>query len=156
MPELSTSPKFIAITSIGLTPDAHDNLPLLLKPLYRYLLAGPHADKLGAERLLAHCSGKDWTDEEPSPEIMSGPLGNWSDREGLPSKGTLKDIVIIRPAVLTDGKCKGDAGKATYRASEQYLSSGYRVSRRDVAHFICTDLIKNWSKWNGRAVHIAY
>jgi len=156
VPDLPTSPKFIAVTSLGITQDCHDHLPLALKPLYSFLLAGPHADKLGAERVLAHCSGHTWSDPEPRSDIMNGPSGNWSDRDHLPAKGTLKDLVIVRAAMLMDGECKGDEKAGAYRASTQYLEGAYRVSRKDVAHFISTRVIQNWSEWNGKIANIAY
>ena len=88
---------------------------------------------------------------------MSGPLGNWSDRGHLPEKGAIKELVVVRPALLTDGECKADKSEGAYRVSEQYLCNGYRVSREDVSHFIATRLFSNeWSEWEGKILHIAY
>jgi len=156
MPKLPAPPKYIVLTSIGLTEEAHHNLPLLLKPLYGYLLTGPHEDKYGAERVAAHCVGREWTEREPKPEVMSGPLGNWSDRGRLPEKGSIKEFVVVRPAMLTDGECKADKAEGAYKVSEQYLRDGYRVSRKDVGHFIATRLFQEWSEWEGKIIHIAY
>ncbi|RDB24528.1 hypothetical protein Hypma_008338 [Hypsizygus marmoreus] len=34
--------------------------PVTLKPLYKYFLAVPHKNKVGAERIIAHCADWEW------------------------------------------------------------------------------------------------
>jgi hypothetical protein len=156
-------PRMIIISSTGLTPSTNRSLPLLLRPMYSYLLAGPHKDKLGAERLLWHCSGKEQPSDvpEPSEEIM-GP--DWVHREGLPEFGSFTNTLIVRPALLTNGECKADkvqaggseAGeKKPYRTGDDNLS-GYTVSRKDVAYFIVEDALKNWDQYQNTTVAVAY
>ncbi|OCH92270.1 hypothetical protein OBBRIDRAFT_467342 [Obba rivulosa] len=153
LPELQ--PRFITVSSLGLTEASHAKLPLALRPLYGHFIRVPHADKLGSERIVAHCAGRAWTDKEPSPEITTA---DWRSREGLPQAGELKHVVVIRPALLTDGACKGDtAGKnKPYRATADELTGCYSVSRRDVAHFIVEGILAEGGRWDGQCVNIAY
>lgn len=150
MPRTGPQPKLILISSTGLSKASHAQLPLPLKLMYGYLLRVPHADKLGMERAVAHVAGWTWEDEEPKPEIM--PEG-WSAR--LPEVGFATEVLVVRPALLTDGKCKADEG-GKYRAEEREVPSGYSVSRRDVAHFIVESGLKDWAKWKGKCVRMAY
>ncbi|KAF9261990.1 hypothetical protein L218DRAFT_929898 [Marasmius fiardii PR-910] len=184
MPTSQPQPKIIVLSSNGLTKVSHEALPLPLKPLYGWLLALPHKDKLGVERVVAHCAGWEWNtteDGEPGEEIL--PSG-WTSTPGLPESGTLKNILVLRPAILTDGECQAEKqqekiqeklkeakekmakkgitfdatiSKEAYRVSEGVpLPSGWTVSRRDVAHFIVTKALSDWEKYAGKTVTIAY
>ncbi|KLO12062.1 NAD(P)-binding protein [Schizopora paradoxa] len=144
-------PKLILISSIGLTKTSHESLPALLKPMYGYLLQHPHEDKLAMERVIAYAAGREWKEEEPSASIL--PEG-WQSR--LPEAGFQKRTLVVRPAFLTDGKCKADKeGNAGYRASDQELG-GYTVSRRDVAHFIAEQAVKDWEKYENSIINVGY
>lgn len=149
------APKIIAISSTGLTRASHNNLPLLLKPLYGYLLRVPHKDKCGVEEVLAHCAGWPWEERDsPGPEILGA---NWKER--VPGHGQLKSVVVIRPALLTDGECRGDGpvrDKQAYRVNEGDVSGSYTVSRKDVAHFLIEGVVKDWDTRQGKRVSIAY
>ncbi|KAI0694572.1 hypothetical protein C8T65DRAFT_584970 [Cerioporus squamosus] len=154
-----TQPRFVVVTSMGITSESHAALPLALKPFYGLLLVSPHTDKLGCERMLAHCAGLPWASkDEPSKEIL--PEG-WRSTPALPREGELKHLVIIRPALLTDGECRGDeagnTGKAPYRTKRNGdMGDGYRVSRKDTAHFVVHEVLPNWSEWEGSGVVLAY
>ncbi|KAJ7493416.1 hypothetical protein B0H11DRAFT_962109 [Mycena galericulata] len=160
MPTYSDAPqpRIIAISSTGLTPTAHAALPLLMKPMYT-MLNVPHKDKVGLERVIAHCAGWAWNSEadgEPTADIMGE---RWMEREGLPGPGTLKHVLIIRPAFLTDGKCVADKVESTgkgkmYRVSENELG-GYTISRKDIAHFIA-DALGRWDEFENKHVNVAY
>jgi len=167
MPKSDPQPKFIFITSLGVTKASHASLPLALKPLYSWMLAIPHADKLGVERVIHHCAGQAWTDPEPSADLMKEGAGKgveWSAREGLPEQGQLKNWVIVRPAWLSDGVCKADEepkkkgkkSKGPYQIIEGDQGAGYTISRRDVGHFLVEGLVKNWDTWQGKIVGISY
>jgi len=152
-------PKIITLSSTGLTKKSHANLPFALKPLYGYLLTGPHKDKLGTERVVAHCAGWPWDAEEVGEDILGS---GWQD--GLPEAGSVKSIVVIRPALLVEGDCKADKlkdekkkGKAKepYRVKEGDIG-GWTVSRKDVAHFIVEGVLGDWKKWEGKCISIAY
>lgn len=140
-------PRIVALTSTGLTRESNSTLPFAVRLLYR-TLHSPHEDKLGAERLLAHVLGAPEPEEHILPE-------NWHQTEGLPGKGELKRVVIIRPALLTDGACK-----EKYRIRSEgdlAIKGGYTVSRQDVAHFIAERLLgEEWDEFEGKGVTLAY
>ncbi|KAJ3514207.1 hypothetical protein NLJ89_g2500 [Agrocybe chaxingu] len=161
LPTSQPQPRIITISSTGLTRTSHADLPFALKPVYSYLLAVPHKDKVGAERLVSHCAGWTWNtkdDGEPGDEIMGE---EWKKREGLPAEGSLKRFLVIRPALLTDGECKAEdekekkKGKPAYRVSEGELG-GWTVSRKDVAHFVADAILNRWSEYENKRVSIAY
>ncbi|KAF8210678.1 hypothetical protein K438DRAFT_1570167 [Mycena galopus ATCC 62051] len=142
-------PKIIVISSTGLTPSAHAALPLLLKPMYGVVLAAPHKDKIGMERAIARCAGWTWDPKADGPVAEDEILGEgWTQRKGLPAPGSLKRILVIRPALLTDGKWE------KYRVSEQELG-GYTISRKDTAHFV-VDALGRWDEFENKRVNVAY
>ncbi|KAH8099643.1 hypothetical protein BXZ70DRAFT_240320 [Cristinia sonorae] len=152
-------PKLITISSIGLTPESHRNLPLLLKPLYSLLLPAAHEDKLGSERVVAHASGKPWPISYPEPKQGIMPDGWKETLSGGGASTAWTETVILRPALLMDGDCKADTarpGKLPYRLSEKDLGNGYSVNRKDVAHFIAEVLLEDWEKWSGKSWNMAY
>ncbi|PPQ89433.1 hypothetical protein CVT25_012812 [Psilocybe cyanescens] len=155
MPQTQPQPRIITVSSIGLTKTSHAALPLLMKPLYGRFLEVPHRDKVGSERVIFHCAGWQWNTEdgEPGDDIMGT---NWKQREGLPAPGSLKSVLVVRPALLTDGECRAEnSKKAGYRASEDELG-GYTVSRKDVAHFIADAVLNKWSEHENKVINIAY
>ncbi|KAG7442514.1 uncharacterized protein BT62DRAFT_973755 [Guyanagaster necrorhizus] len=153
----TATPKIVAISSTGLTHESHASLPLLLKPLYGYLLAVPHKDKMGMERVIAYCAGWDWNtkdDGEPSEKIMGSA---WREREGLPAAGSVKNIMVVRPALLTDGACRADGSdKPAYRVSDKEIQGGYTVSRKDVAHFVVDAVSNRWNDFADKTITIVY
>jgi len=164
MPSTSPQPRIIALSSMGLTRTSHAALPLFLKPVYGYLLSVPHKDKVGVERVISHCAGWIWdtkNDGEPGDDIMGS---DWTNQEGLPAAGSLKRVLVIRPALLTDGECVADKdrtggtkgkGKEAYRVSERELG-GWTVSRKDVAHFVADAVLNRWDEFENKRVSIAY
>lgn len=148
-------PNIIAITSSGLTRAGHRKLPWLLKPVYGYLLPVPHADKCGAEEALAHCAGWEWAAEDsPGPEVLPR---DWKANTDIPTPGTLKNVVVVRPALLTDGACRADeSSEGPYKVEEEDIAGRWTVSRKDVAHFVVESAIKHWDDWKGKRVSIAY
>ncbi|KAJ7778995.1 hypothetical protein B0H16DRAFT_1359687 [Mycena metata] len=151
-------PKFVAISTTGLGPVAHKALPTLIKPFYS-ALATPHNDKIGMEQVLAYCAGRplDPSHGEPKVEVLSE---NWTQR--LPPPGTLKHrVLVVRPALLTNGKCMADElevkgkGKAPYRASAEELCA-YTISRKDVAHFV-VNALGRWDEFESKyAINVGY
>ncbi|OSD08242.1 hypothetical protein PYCCODRAFT_1441226 [Trametes coccinea BRFM310] len=157
----ASQPRFIIVTSRGITPSSHKTLPFALKGFYGTFLAGPHADKLGAERVLAHVMGRPWDAKTADGKVRETVLPtDWHALPGLPARGELKRVVIVRPALLTDGECHGDeaekTGKAPYKAIAGEIDGGYTVSRRDTAHFIVNGALKDWEKWQGKGVVLVY
>ncbi|KAF7361643.1 NAD(P)-bd-dom domain-containing protein [Mycena venus] len=152
-------PKLVVLSSIGLGPAAHKALPTLLKPLYGVALAVAHRDKIGMERAIGHCAGWSW-DPKTDGEVPSDFLANgWTERKGLPPRGTLRHALIIRAGLLTDGDCVADkvagTGKKSYRVSEQELG-GYTISRKDAAHLIVDALTRRWNEFDNRRVNTTY
>ncbi|KAJ3565592.1 hypothetical protein NP233_g7535 [Leucocoprinus birnbaumii] len=174
-PSLLPSVRVITISSTGLTPSSHDSLPTLMKPLYGVVLASPHNDKVGAERVLHHLvDGWSWTstaadDKDPSSALLPE---NWQSMEGLPKEGELKHVVVIRPSLLMDGESKGEKydelkkqgkelpnkgkrGRLPYRVSTESELGGYTVTRKDVAHFIVELIQGRWDEFENKVVNIS-
>lgn len=151
MPKTSPVPKIIILSTIGVTPSSRAKAPFFLKPLYGYLISHPLQDKLASERVIFHCAGWEWNtavDGEPAEDITGK---GWVNKEGLPTPGSLKDsAMIVRAALLTDGEEKG-----VYKAGAGEVG-GWKVSRRDVAHFIVDAVTNRWEEYGGRQVNIAY
>ncbi|KAF8233080.1 hypothetical protein L208DRAFT_1268513 [Tricholoma matsutake] len=163
MPRSSPQPRVITLSSTGITHTSHAALPLLLKFFYGLLITVPHKDKFGAERVISHCAGWTWdtkNDGEPSDDIM-GP--GWTNREGLPTAGSLKRALVIRAAMLTDGECvaekanadRTNESKKSYRVNEEEISC-WTVSRKDVAHFVVDAVLNRWDEFENKRVSIAY
>ncbi|KAH9900787.1 hypothetical protein C8Q73DRAFT_786234 [Cubamyces lactineus] len=156
----ATQPRFVVLTSRGITHHSHSTLPVALRAFYGMVLGSPHMDKLGAERVLAHCMGRPWsTDSDGETKENVLPPG-WQKLDGLLAEGELKRVVIVRPALLTDGECRADdpkrTGKPAYKAVAGEEVGGYTVSRRDTAHFIVEGALKNWDEWEGKGVCLVY
>lgn len=156
MPSQQPQPRLITISSTGLTHSSFALIPFVLKPLYA-LLSVPHKDKVGAERVIAHCAGWKWevdSDEEPGDDILGE---RWLERDGLPAAGSFKNVLVIRPALLTDGECKAEKGgkKNAYRVKEGDFSA-YTVSRKDVGHFVADAVLNRWSEFENKLVTIGY
>ncbi|KAI0050852.1 hypothetical protein FA95DRAFT_1587492 [Auriscalpium vulgare] len=153
-------PRIIAVSTVGLSDISHKSLPLPMRVLYSLVLGQPHEDKRGMEEILAHCLGAgEASGGNTSPKIL--PPG-WEATDGLPGKGELPAVVVVRPAMLTDGVCRADeaGSKANaYRVrsdGDLPVAGGYTISRRDVAHFIAERLLgAEWSEWQGKGVSLA-
>ena len=140
-------PRLAVLAAAGVTTASHRALPLLLKPIYSYLLPGAFADKRGMETIIHHAIGKEYKpDQTPGSDIL--PDG-W--KNDLPPAGWLKSSVILRPTMLTDG-----AMTQKYRVALGDDFTSYTVSRRDVGHFIIEELLPEWSKYEGNVVAIGY
>ena len=161
IPTTIAPPRLVTISSMGLGATSHAALPFVLRFFYGLFLHAVHEDKLGSERVVAHCAGWDWDVAdygEPHDNIM-GP-GNWKEREGLPVPGSLKNAVVVRPALLTNGKCAADniqdGQKGPYRVSAEELRGAWTISRRDTAHFVVDLAVNRWEEFQGKRVTIAY
>ncbi|CAE6348249.1 unnamed protein product [Rhizoctonia solani] len=123
-------PRLVTITSNGLDDRAHSLLPWPLKIFYSWLLRIPHEDKIGLENNIKQATSSE----------------GWLD---------LKNTVIVRPALLTDGECVANAQPDAYRVGEE-LRGTWTVSRADVGHFVVEKVLEDWDKWAGKAWVIAY
>ncbi|KAG8734875.1 hypothetical protein FRC10_011343 [Ceratobasidium sp. 414] len=129
----STRPKLVTITSNGLDEHTHSLLPLMLKPMYRWLLHAPHVDKIEQENVVKRAAG-------------------WGEGEGWLGA---RNLVIVRPSIFTSGECVADKKEDAYRVDEG-LRSAWTVSRADVAHFVAEKVLTDWEKWAGKAWVISY
>ena len=154
----TTQPKIIAISSTGITQSSKERMPIIMRILYSVLLRQPHEDKLGMERVVAHCAGWAWRDKEPQYDVLPR---HWRSVENTPQEGALKRMLLVRGAMFTDGKCMGDVqqtgDKTPYRGGEGDLkNNGYTISREDVAHFLVEGALKDWDRWESKVVTVAY
>ena len=151
-------PRCVVVTSTGITKGSHDGLPLAMKGLYSYLLDGPHVDKFGMERLLAHCAGAPFARDAYRADLLPP---RWQALDGVPAPGALPTVLVVRPAWLTDGPAKADE-PAQKRAAPYKVQRGddaklgWTISRRDVAHFIVERGLANWDEWQGQVVSLSY
>ncbi|KIK81059.1 hypothetical protein PAXRUDRAFT_15452 [Paxillus rubicundulus Ve08.2h10] len=149
-----SDPKFIAISSTGVTEESHKALPLVVRIVYGYLIPQPHRDKRGAEQVFAHLADWPWDKKD---DVGADILGeDWSHR--VRPRGQYKNVLVIRPAWLTDGASLADKtpGKQPYRVKDWDMKGAYKISRNDVSHFIVETAVKHWDEWKGRCVSIAY
>ncbi|KDN48325.1 hypothetical protein RSAG8_02917, partial [Rhizoctonia solani AG-8 WAC10335] len=123
-------PRLIAVSSNGLDEQSHSSLPLPLKILYGGLLSQPHEDKIGLENNVKQATSSE----------------GWLDP---------KNSVIVRPSLLTSGKCLADTKPGAYRAGE-VLKSAWTVSRADVGHFIVEKVLTEWDQWAGKTWVVSY
>ncbi|ESK95119.1 hypothetical protein Moror_13851 [Moniliophthora roreri MCA 2997] len=156
IPKDSPLPKVVTVTSTGLTRSSHAALPMLLKPLYAYLLAVPHHDKIGVERLLHHCAGWSWKEAKANADHVLG--ANWLETPGLPERGSLEGVLIVRGAMFTDGESMAESKgkKKGYRVTDSELPGAWTISRKDVAHFIVDALLNKWDQYGSKCISIAY
>jgi hypothetical protein len=116
------------------------------------------------ERIVSHCAG--WAFDmknygEPGDDIMGH---DWVNREGLPAAGSLKRVLVVRPAILMDGECiaeRDNAGNTTGQKKEVYCVretdiSGWTVSQKDVAHFVVDAVPRRWDQFENKCVNIMY
>ncbi|KIY61902.1 hypothetical protein CYLTODRAFT_459463 [Cylindrobasidium torrendii FP15055 ss-10] len=138
-----TSPKLVVISSCGLTKHGHK------------LLAAPHKDKLGMERAVAYSAGWSWDNADGDAADILG--ADWQARKVLPAPGVLKNILVLRPALFTDGPCVADSGKngkAPYRVTIGEELRGWTISRKDAAHFISVAVTEKWDEYKDNIVNI--
>jgi hypothetical protein len=152
-----TPPRIVVLTGAGISRAGHAALPAPVRALYAYLLRVPHRDKEGAEALLARAMGAEG--EKGAPEVL--PAG-WETELGLAPGALRESVVVVRPALLTQGACvadtKGSAAAYRVRAEGDLpVAGGYTISRRDTAHFVVERLLGDeWEAWKGRGVSLAY
>ncbi|KAF8836134.1 hypothetical protein BDN67DRAFT_881108, partial [Paxillus ammoniavirescens] len=149
-----SDPKFIAITLTGVTKELHRALPLLLWIIYGYLFPQPLRDKCRAEQIFAHVADWPWDERD---DVSADILGeDWSHR--VRPRGQYKNILVIRPAWLTDGASLADQtpGKQAYLVKDGDMKGAYTIFRSDVSHLIVEMAVKHWDEWTGRCVSFAY
>lgn len=120
------SPRIIGVSSTGIS-DAGRDIPLLMIPLYKGLLAIPHKDKKMLEELLAG-SGEQWTIVRPA----------W---------------LTDGPAVRNVRAGMEDLTTHTFEKKE----IGYTISREDVGKWMFENLVQERdATWVHKAASLAY
>jgi hypothetical protein len=108
-------------------------LPFPHSMLYPLALGSPHWDKLATKRIVSHVSDSAWFDAADASATDKLVPDNWAVRAG--PVGSSTNVVIVRPAFLTDGDATG-----VYRANP--LGAGLKaISQKDVAHFSVEDVL---------------
>lgn len=164
-------PLMVVVSTTGISSHGRD-IPLLMLPLYHWMLPVPHADKRQMEKLLL-----DATTKNPATAPISG-------------------FVVVRPSLLTDGPLlglskmrvgwevengsgggggggsgKNEAGASAStgggstgneREEKGRPAIGYTISRADVGNWITQEIIEAESpevacrKWAGKMVTLTY
>ena len=108
-------PLLVALSSTGITQGkAPRDLPLLMVPIYYYMLANPHKDKIHMEEVIEeHYASRDCQ--------ISG-------------------SVIVRPSLLMNGAAKG--GENVRVGTESKPAVGYTINRDDVGLWMFETLVK--------------
>ncbi|KAL8828874.1 MAG: hypothetical protein Q9170_006412 [Blastenia crenularia] len=126
-------PLISAISTTGMSQSR--DIPLMMVPLYHWMLAVPHADKKVLEDRIVEAK----------------------------EKQLIRDFVIVKASLLTDGKAHGKTkirvgweGKAPGTLGDG-AAVGYTVSREDVGWFLHESVIANGDgELLGKKVSITY
>lgn len=137
LPPSLPKPVLAALSTTGISSRVRD-VPLLMTPLYHWLLAVPHKDKKEMEALL-------------QAEVAK-PANN--------KCRAIKDFVIVRPSLLTDGARLG-TNKIRVGTEGGEIASpavGYTISREDVGGWMFDQLVEGQGreKYAGKMVSITY
>ncbi|KAH6664777.1 hypothetical protein F5X68DRAFT_124368, partial [Plectosphaerella plurivora] len=136
---VSKKPLYAQISSIGLAK--RRDMPLLLVPLYHWLLPQPQADTAVMEELVVRAAKED--------------------------NAPIRGYVMMRPPLLTDGEPRGPKSLRVgwVRHDNDPKSSadetpgpiiGYTVARRDLAAWIFDQVVQGGDKWANLCVNVAY
>ncbi|KAK6535693.1 hypothetical protein TWF694_002143 [Orbilia ellipsospora] len=129
--------------------DHSGDVPTLFVPFYHYSLGVPHADKAKMEQVL------------------------YAAKE----KGVIRDYLIVRPSLLTDGEATHGSVKVGFEGSKKKelqgdltlekggcgwksvegLAVGYIVSRKDIGAFVFEEgIVNSGEKFKGKVVRVTY
>ncbi|KAJ3245591.1 hypothetical protein HDU78_008928 [Chytriomyces hyalinus] len=132
-------PSMIAISTTGIDKNSRD-LPFALMPLYHWLLAVPHRDKMDMEKAVV----------------------------GGVERKVLAAHFTVRPSLLIDGKAKGSAAVRVGAVSschsvegdavEGSPAVGYTISRADVGNWIYDEIVagKDVARWENKCISLTY
>ena len=135
-------PVVVAISTTGLPTTKARDVPLLLLPLYRLMLANPHSDKEKMEELLA-----------AAPSAYPPP----PDPATTPTAPIIKTYTIVRASLLTNGSRLG--AEKVRAGTEEKPAVGYTISREDVGGWVFEQVVENGGRveqWGGRRVTVTY
>jgi hypothetical protein len=121
-------PLLIVLSTTGISKFGRD-IPLPMAPMY-WMLSGQHKDKEAMEKLVTGAM-----------ELGDPPI---------------KEYVIVRPSMLTNGACYNGAVRAQVedgRLTDKAI--GYYISRNDVAGYIFSEIIEKYEGVSSRKRIIA-
>lgn len=135
----SKKPLYVQISSVGHA--RRRDTPLLLVPLYRWLLPEAQADTAVMEELVVNVARE-----------ADSPLGGY---------------VMVRPPLLTNGEPRGAHSlRVGWTRHDNDPSPsvddtpgpviGYTVSRRDLAAWIFDQIVQGGDRWAGLCVNVTY
>ena len=128
-------PLLVALSTTGISSQARD-VPIAMIPLYHWILSVPHKDKKQMEALLLTEMAK------PADERA------------------IKNFILIRPSLLTDGVRLGTAKVRVGQESIEAVKPavGYKISREDVGGWVFDELVHGdgGEKFAGKMVSITY
>lgn len=124
-------PLLTAISTTGLA--AKRDIPIAMVPLYHWMLGTAHEDKRVMEKMV----------------------------EDAKAEGLIRDYVIVRASLLTDGKREGlekvRVGWEGGEAEGKGPAVGYTISREDVGGFIFDEVVnEQMGKYCGKKVTVTY
>ena len=122
-----SKPSMVVVSTTGISDLVRD-VPLVMLPLYHWMLKAPHEDKRVMERLIR---------EE---------IEKQADERGI------QNCSVIRPSLLTDGE--GDGLENVQVGFEESPVVGYTISRKQVGRWIFENLVCKDSKYVGKVVSI--
>ncbi|RJE22809.1 UMTA methyltransferase family protein [Aspergillus sclerotialis] len=125
--ETAGKPSLIVVSTTGISGHVRD-FPLVMLPLYHWMLKVPHEDKKVMERLIR--------------EEMEKPAGE---------RG-IQNCSVIRPSLLTDGK--EDGLENVQVGFEEAPAVGYTISRKQVGRWMFENLVCKDSEYVGKVVAI--
>jgi len=157
----SKKPRFVLNSSMGMGAQAHKCLPFALKLFYTTMLTKPHQDKIAMEVLFheALVPSSSYPSFVPSPSEISPDILSPSALAALP-KSVIQpsDVLVLRPALFTDGAEKGLSKVRIGQEGE--IKGCYTISRLDVGGFIAACLAdldgELAKKWFGKQIVMAY
>jgi len=136
--------RLVIVSTMGLG-EKHKEVPFLIRGwMYGWLLYDAHTDKEALEYISLRASKHPTPPHQPSdaamPEAAASLRSDWLD-----------SLVIVRPALYTDGK-ETDVARAGVS-----LRGAYYISRRDVGKFVAEQCLKGSDEWVGEeGVVLAY
>ena len=139
-----TGPHLVTIGTTGISKLGRD-YPLLLLPVYKWLLHAAHQDKGKMEDQVANA-------------LKSSGLND----SGVGSEGVLGRYTIVHASLLTDGKMLGmEKVRAKIEGKEWSGDAiGYTISRNDVGNWIFEDVVRGYGREGegarGRIARVTY
>ncbi|PYH94521.1 hypothetical protein BO71DRAFT_353148 [Aspergillus ellipticus CBS 707.79] len=109
-------PRFVTLSTTGITQEEKRDLPVLMMPMYHWMLKVPHADKKVMEELI------------------------FAEMRKPVQERAIQDFMMIRPSLLTDGT--GDGLHKIRTGTEAQPAVGYVIARYDVGRWLFGNVVE--------------